>query len=58
MLILQDEMDRKNTSSTFQLLGSMLILWFSKKQNSVATSTTEAEYISTGSCYAQILWIK
>ena len=36
----------------------MLISWFSKKQNSVALSTTEAEYISAGSCCAQILWIK
>ena len=30
----------------------------SKKQNSVALSTTEAEYISAGSCYAQLLWMK
>ena len=29
-----------------------------QKQNSVALSTTEAEYISTGSCCAQILWMK
>jgi hypothetical protein len=33
-------------------------LWSSKKQNSVALSTAEVEYIATGSCYAQILWIK
>ena len=32
--------------------------WFSKKQNSVALSTTEAEYIAAGSCCAQILWMK
>ena len=31
---------------------------FSKKQNSVAPSTTEAEYVATDSCCAQILWIK
>jgi hypothetical protein len=30
----------------------------SKKQNSVALSTAEAEYISTGSCCAQLLWMK
>ena len=29
-----------------------------KKQNSVALSTAEAEYISVGSCCAQILWVK
>ena len=32
--------------------------WFSKKQNSVSTSTAEAEYIAVGSCCAQILWMK
>ena len=30
----------------------------SKKQNSVAFSTAEAKYISTGSCCAQLLWMK
>jgi hypothetical protein len=29
-----------------------------KKQNSIALSTAEAEYISASSCCAQILWIK
>ena len=36
----------------------MLVSWFSKKQNFVALSTTEAEYIAAGNCCAQILWIK
>ncbi|GAV60486.1 hypothetical protein CFOL_v3_04016 [Cephalotus follicularis] len=49
------KVDRKSTSGTCQFLGNMLISWFSKKQNSVALSTTEAEYISAGSCYAQIM---
>ncbi|KAK8625938.1 hypothetical protein V6N13_057093 [Hibiscus sabdariffa] len=52
------KIDRKSTSSTCQFLGNMLISWFSKKQNSVALSTTEAEYISAGSCCAQVLWMK
>ncbi|GMI76671.1 hypothetical protein HRI_001336400 [Hibiscus trionum] len=52
------KIDRKSTSGTCQFLGSMLISWFSKKQNSVALSTTEAEYISLGSCCAQVLWMK
>jgi hypothetical protein len=29
-----------------------------KKQNSIALSTAEAEYIAAGSCCAQILWMK
>ena len=32
--------------------------WHRKKQNSVAFSIAEAEYISTGSCCAQILWMR
>ena len=32
--------------------------WHSKKQNSVALSTVEAEYVAAGSCCAQILWMK
>ena len=50
--------DRKSTSGTCQFLGNKLISWFSKKQNSVATSTTEAEYMDAGSCCAQILWLR
>ena len=32
--------------------------WTSKKQNSVALSTVEVEYIVAGACCAQILYIK
>ena len=35
-----------------------LCLGSSKKQNSVALSTVEAEYIAASNCCAQILWIK
>ncbi|GAV67049.1 hypothetical protein CFOL_v3_10558 [Cephalotus follicularis] len=52
------KVDRKSTSGSCQYLGSMLVSWFSKKQNSVALSTTEAEYIAVGSFCAQILWQK
>ncbi|KAL1078378.1 hypothetical protein V6Z11_D10G156500 [Gossypium hirsutum] len=34
----------------------MLVSWFSKKQNSVALSTTEEESVVVGSCCAQNLW--
>jgi len=39
-------------------LPRTLVSWFSKKQNSVALSTAEAEYIAAGSCYAQALYMK
>ena len=47
------KVERKSTSGTCQLLGRSLDSWSSKKQNSVALSTTEAKYISAGSCCAQ-----
>ncbi len=52
------KLDRKSTSGSCQFLEKNLISWFSKKQNSVALSTAEAEYVAAGSCCAQILWIK
>ena len=50
--------ERKSTSGTCHFLGHSLVSWHSKKQNSVALSITEAEYIATDLCYAQILWMK
>ncbi|KAL5569300.1 hypothetical protein UlMin_025875 [Ulmus minor] len=52
------KIDRKSTSGTCHLLGSSLVSWGSKKQNSVALSTAEAEYVSAASCCAQTLWMK
>jgi len=51
------KIDRTSTSGTLQFLGRSLISWSSKRENSVALSTVEAEYISVGSC-AQFLWMK
>ncbi|KAK2979457.1 hypothetical protein RJ640_015086 [Escallonia rubra] len=50
--------ERKSTSGGCQFLGHSLISWSSKKQNSVALSSTEAEYMAVGACCAQILWMK
>jgi hypothetical protein len=36
---------RKSTSGTCQCLGRSLVSWVSKKQNSIALSTAEAEYV-------------
>jgi hypothetical protein len=52
------KIDRKSTSGTCHFLGHSLISWFSKKQNSVALSTAKAKYIATGSCCAQVLYMK
>jgi hypothetical protein len=52
-----DKVERKSTFRTCQLLGRSLVSWSSKKKNSIALSTAEAEYIAAGSCCAQILWM-
>ena len=52
------KIDRKSTSDTCHFLGHSLVSWFSKKKNSVALSTAEAEYVAAGSCCSQSLYIK
>ena len=52
------KVERRSTLGPCKLLGRSLVSWSSKKQNSVALSTAEAEYIAAGSCCAQILWMK
>jgi hypothetical protein len=52
------KVERKSTSGTCQFLGWSLVSWSSKKQNYVALSTAEAEYVAAGACCAQLLWMK
>jgi hypothetical protein len=47
------KVDRKSTS-----VVSSLVCWSSKKQNSIALSTAKAEYVTAGSCCAQLLWMR
>jgi hypothetical protein len=35
-----------------------MVSWASKKQNSLALSTAEAEYIVAGHCCVQLLWMR
>ncbi|GKC67159.1 hypothetical protein Tco_1099757 [Tanacetum coccineum] len=51
-------LDRKSTTGGYQFLGCRLISWQCKKQNVVANSITEAEYVAASSCYGQVLWIQ
>ncbi|XP_070044926.1 secreted RxLR effector protein 161-like [Nicotiana tomentosiformis] len=44
--------DSKSTSGMAHFLGSYLVSWATKKQNSVALSTAEAEYIAAALCCA------
>ncbi|GKE50994.1 retrovirus-related pol polyprotein from transposon TNT 1-94 [Tanacetum coccineum] len=49
---------RQSTSGSALLLGDKLVRWSSKKQKSVAISSTEAEHIALSGCCAQILWMR
>ncbi|CAH9132625.1 unnamed protein product [Cuscuta epithymum] len=50
--------DRKSTSGSVFDLGSGAITWSSKKQETVALSTSEAEYVAAGAAAKQALWLK
>ncbi|KAJ9542807.1 hypothetical protein OSB04_029313 [Centaurea solstitialis] len=52
------KIDKKSTTGGCHLLGGKLVSWTSKKQNSVSTSTDEAEYVVAGICCAQVLWLR
>ena len=52
------QVDRKRTYGMAHFLGSSLISWGTKKQNFVALSTAQAEYVAAAACCSQLLWIK
>ncbi|GKD88745.1 retrovirus-related pol polyprotein from transposon TNT 1-94 [Tanacetum coccineum] len=49
---------RRSTLGSAQFLGDKLVSQSSKKQKSIAISSTKAEYISFSGCCSQILWIR
>jgi hypothetical protein len=51
-----DKVEQKSTSGACQFLRRSLVCWSSKK--SVSLSTTEANYVATASCCAQLLWMR
>nr|GFC45871.1 uncharacterized mitochondrial protein AtMg00810-like [Tanacetum cinerariifolium] len=48
----------KGTFSGAHFLGEKLVSWSSKKQDCIALSTAEAEYVSLSACCAQVLWMR
>ncbi|GKB48525.1 retrovirus-related pol polyprotein from transposon TNT 1-94 [Tanacetum coccineum] len=48
---------RRSTSGSMQFLRDKLVSWLSKRQKSAAISSTEAEYIASSGCCAQVLWM-
>jgi hypothetical protein len=52
------KVDSKSTPGTCQFFGWPLVSWSSMKQNSITISTAEVKYVTTGSCCAQLLWMR
>ena len=52
------KVNRKSTTGTCQFIGRSLVSRSSKKQNSVALSIAEVEYVVISACCAQLLWMK
>ena len=53
-----DKLDRKSVLGYVYMLGGGPIAWASRKQKSVSSSTTEAEYMALSSCAKEGLWIR
>ncbi|CAH9099164.1 unnamed protein product [Cuscuta epithymum] len=49
--------DRKSMSGSVFDLGSGAVTWSSKKQETIALSSSEAEYVAAGAAAKQALWI-
>ena len=50
--------NRKSTSGQVFYLGSTAVSWSSKKQDVVALSSSEAEYIAVASASCQAIWLR
>ena len=49
--------DRKSTTGSLFKLGETLIYWLMKKQNCIAFSSAEAEYISAANTIQETTWL-
>ena len=52
-----DKQDRKSILGRVYMLGGGPVSWASQKQKSVATSTTEAEYMAMSMCAKTGIWL-
>ena len=50
--------DRKSTSGCCFSLGSTAVSWFSQKQNSIALSSVEDEYMESNQASCEALWLR
>lgn len=53
-----DKTDRKSVSGNIVLYGENAVSWFSKKQDCVALSTAEAEYVAAAAAAQELIYLK
>ena len=53
-----DKSDRKSTGAYWVFLNNVIVTWRSWKQNCVAASSTEAEYISLSECVREVIYLQ
>lgn len=53
-----DRKDRKSTSGYIFQLGNNTVAWSSRKQTTVALSSTEAEYLAASHACRELLWLR
>ena len=54
-----NELDRRSTSGClFKLFDKCTVTWFTRRQNSVATSSTESEYMAVFEAVKEALWLR
>lgn len=53
-----DITDRKSTSAYLYKLDETSVSWSSKKQASVALSSTEGEYVSAACASQEVIWLR
>lgn len=54
----EDRMDRKSNSGYVFFVNGFLVSWSCKKQNCVAMSSTEAEFISLSEACKEAIWLR
>ncbi|XP_020698693.1 uncharacterized protein LOC110111254 [Dendrobium catenatum] len=53
-----DKTDRKSTTGFCVFIGSTLVFWATKKQSTIARSSTEAEYRALTSLATELIWLR